>query len=487
MKNALWAALFLTAGAVSAAADRPNIVVIFADDLGINDLACYGREDQPTPNLDRLASQGLRFTSAYCAQPICSPSRAALMTGKAPARLHLTTYLPGRPDTRAQMLLHPKIRTELPLEEKTLAEYLKEAGYATACVGKWHLGHLPPHLPTKHGFDLYFGIPYPNDHSPEREKLGNMNKEDIPPIPLIRNDQIIERGPNLAELPDKFTAEAVKFIADNKDKPFFLHFSNIETHTPWFVPKRFEGHSTDTSFGDAVEYMDWSIGELMKALADNGLEENTLVVFTTDNGPLWQRTPELARVYGKFGTVDTTRPHVLKGGKYQSRLEGGTRVPMIAAWPGQIPAGVTRDGLCAGFDLFTTFALAGGAEIPKDRIIDGKDLRPMMTSKDAAASPSSPRESLYYYQRYALMAVRSGEWKLTLAAGPNAKEDQAILYDVQRDPGETKDVAADHPEIVKKLQALADEARQDLGDSRKEMEGKNRRPAATATAPGPAT
>jgi len=463
------------AGLAAQATRPPNIVHIVGDDVGYDDIGCFGAPKIKTPNLDKLAARGARFTSFYAPSPTCTPTRAALMTGCYAERVGVNRVL----FPNDNIGLHP--------DEVTIAELLKTKGYATACVGKWHLGHLPPHLPTKHGFDLYFGIPYPNDHSPEREKLGNMNKEDIPPIPLIRNDQIIERGPNLAELPDKFTAEAVKFIADNKDKPFFLHFSNIETHTPWFVPKRFEGHSTDTSFGDAVEYMDWSIGELMKALADNGLEENTLVVFTTDNGPLWQRTPELARVYGKFGTVDTTRPHVLKGGKYQSRLEGGTRVPMIAAWPGQIPAGVTRDGLCAGFDLFTTFALAGGAEIPKDRIIDGKDLRPMMTSKDAAASPSSPRESLYYYQRYALMAVRSGEWKLTLAAGPNAKEDQAILYDVQRDPGETKDVAADHPEIVKKLQALADEARQDLGDSRKEMEGKNRRPAATATAPGPAT
>ncbi len=443
----------------------PNIVHIVADDVGYDDLSCYGAPKIKTPNLDRLASQGKRFTSFYAPSPTCTPTRAALMTGCYAERVGVNR------------VLFPNDRIGLHPNEVTIAELLKSRGYATACVGKWHLGHLPQHLPTKHGFDLYFGIPYPNDHGPEREKLGGMKGEDIPPIPLWRNDKIVEQPAKLAELPDRFTAEAVKFIADNKSKPFFLHLSNIETHTPWFVPERFEGKSADGPFGDAVECLDWTVGEVMKALKDNGLEQNTLIVFTSDNGPLWNRHPELERVYGKFGAVDTARPHVLRGGKYQARLEGGTRVSAIMRWPGQIPAGKTTDELAAGFDLFTTFALVGGATLPQDRIIDGKDLRPLMTGEDGA---TSPRESFYYYQRDALMAVRAGEWKLILADRPNQKIDKLELYDVKSDPGETKDLSAEKPDIVKKLQALADKAREDLGDSRKDIEGKNRRPAAVA-------
>lgn len=443
----------------------PNIVHIVADDVGYDDFGCFGAKKIKTPNVDALAREGMRFTSFYAPSPTCTPTRAALMTGCYAERVGVNR------------VLFPNDRIGLHPDEVTIAELLKTRGYATACIGKWHLGHLRQHLPTKHGFDLYFGIPYPNDHGPEREKLGGMRPKDIPPIPLWRNDEIVEQPAKLAELPDRFTAEAVKFIADNKAKPFFLHMANIETHTPWFVPKRFEGKSADGPFGDAVECLDWTVGEVMKALKDNGLEENTLIVFTSDNGPLWNRHPELERVYGKFGAVDTTRPHVLKGGKYQSRLEGGTRVAAIMRWPGKIPAGSTSDALAAGFDLFTTFALVAGATVPSDRIIDGKDLRPLMTAKTGA---TSPRETFYYYQRDALMAVRAGDWKLILAAGPNAKADQIELYDVQHDPGETKELAAENPEVVKRLQSIADNARGDLGDSRKKIEGKNRRPAAIA-------
>ncbi|MDQ3440279.1 MAG: sulfatase [Planctomycetota bacterium] len=444
----------------------PNIIHIVGDDVGYDDLSCYGAPKIKTPNLDKLASQGVRFTSFYAPSPTCTPTRAALMTGCYAERVGVNRVL----FPHDKIGLHPS--------EVTIAELLKGKGYATACIGKWHLGHLPPHLPTKHGFDVFFGIPYPNDHGPERKSLGGANvSAKVPPIPLFRNDEVIERGPNLAELPDRFTAEAVKFIGEHKDKPFFLHLSNIETHTPWYVPKRFEGKSADGPFGDAVEYMDWAVGEVLRAVADNGLEQNTLIVFTTDNGPLWNRHKELEEVYGKFGTVDTTRPHLLKGGKYQSRLEGGTRVPAILRWPGQIPAGGTRDGLCAGFDLFTTFAKVAGADVPADRIIDGKDLRPLMTG---VSDKSLPR-SFYYYQRDALLAVRHGDWKLTLAAGPNQKADKLELYDVKNDPGETKDLAAEKPEVVKELEAIAEKARQDLGDSRKGVEGKNRRPAAVAS------
>ncbi len=459
--------VILTGFRVAAAADasRPvNIVHIVADDVGYDDLSCFGAPRIKTPHLDALATRGMRFTSFYAPSPTCTPTRAALMTGCYAERVGVNR------------VLFPNDRIGLHPDEVTIAELLKSRGYATACVGKWHLGHLPQHLPTRHGFDLYFGIPYPNDHGPERRK-SNKQPQPFPPIPLIRGEAVVEQPAKLAELPDRFTEEAMKFIADNKDKPFFLHLSNIETHTPWFVPKRFEGKSADGAFGDAVECLDWTVGQVMKALSDNGLEQNTLIVFTSDNGPLWNRHPELEEIYGRFGAVDTNRPHLLKGGKYQARLEGGTRVPLIMAWPGQIPPGTTCDELTAGFDLFTTFAAIAGAALPKDRIIDGKDIRPLMTQQPGA---TSPHDAFYYYQHNSLTAVRSGEWKLIVAAGPNAKVDQAELYDVRGDPGETKDRASDHPEVVKKLQGIAERAREDLGDSRKGIQGKHRRPPAVA-------
>jgi arylsulfatase A-like enzyme len=456
---------------VAAESRPPNIIHIVADDVGYDDFGCYGAPKIKTPNIDKLASQGMRFTSFYAPSPTCTPSRAAMMTGCYAERVGVNR------------VLFPNDNIGLNPSEVTLAELLKTRGYATACIGKWHLGHLPPHLPTKHGFDLYYGIPYPNDHSPERERLAQMKKEEIPPIPLFRNDEVVERPAKLAELPDRFTAEAVKFIGDHKDAPFFIHLANIETHTPWFLPDRAQGKSGDGAFGDAVEYFDGTVGAVMKALADNGLEQNTIVVLTSDNGPLVVKYDELERVYGKYATVDPSRPHALRGGKYQARLEGGTRVPAIVRWPGVVAPGTTCDQLTAAFDLYPTFANAAGAAVPTDRIIDGKDLRPLLSAQ-AGASVAPLHESFYYYQRYALMAVRSGDWKLVLADKPADKQDTAILYDVQHDPGETKDLASEHPDLVKKLQGIADEARADLGDSRKGVNGKNRR--APATAPVPA-
>jgi arylsulfatase A-like enzyme len=452
---------------VSAADSRPpNIIHILADDIAYDDVGCFGAPKIKTPNIDRMASEGVRLTSFYAPSPTCTPSRAALMTGCYAERVGVNR------------VLYPFDNIGLNPSEITIAELLKTRGYATACIGKWHLGHLPPHLPTKHGFDLYFGIPYPNDHGPERKTLSGKDVVGkIPPIPLFRNDTVIEHGPKLAELPDRFTAEAIKFIGEHKDQPFFIHLSNIETHTPWYVPDRAQGKSADGPYGDAVEFLDETVGKVLKAVADNGLDDNTLIVFTSDNGPLFSRNKDFEDAYGKYGMVDPDRPHVLKGGKYQARPEGGTRVPAIMRWPGKIPAGVTQTGLAAGFDLYATFASAAGAPMPTDRIVDGKDLLPMVTSKGPAASP---RKWFYYYQRFALMAVRSGDYKLMLAAGPNAKQDQAMLYDVQHDPGETKEISAEHPEIMKQLQAIAEQAREDLGDSRKDMNGKNRRKAAEA-------
>src|SRR5687768_1950837 len=340
-----------------AIARPPNIVHIVADDVGYDDLSCYGAPKIKTPNLDKLASQGLRFTNFYAPSPTCTPTRAALMTGCYAQRVGLPR------------VLFPDNNVGLHQNEITIAELLKDKGYATACIGKWHLGHLPQHLPTKHGFDLFFGIPYPNDHGPERSR-----KPKNPPIPLIRNLATVEQPAKLETLPDRFVDEAVKFIESNKDKPFFLHLANIETHTPWFVPKRFEGKSADGPYGDAVECMDWMVGQVMETLDRLQLGDDTLVVFTSDNGPLWQDAPELERIYGKYATTDTTRPHVLRGGKYQARWEGGTRVPAIFRWPGKVAAGKTTDALAAGLELYNTFVAAVGARAPGERLIGGVDL-----------------------------------------------------------------------------------------------------------------
>jgi arylsulfatase A len=470
MKSSLVVSLVITllcSVAIAADTRPPNIVHIVGDDVGYDDLSCYGAPKVRTPNLDKLAAEGMKFTNFYAPAPTCTPTRAALMTGCYAQRVGM------------QRVLFPNDRVGLNADEVTVGELLKQQGYATACIGKWHLGHLPQHQPTRHGFDLFFGIPYPNDHGPERKK-SNQQTEPFPPIPLIRNEQVVEAPANLETCPDRFVEESVRFIESNKDKPFFLHLSNIETHTPWFVPKRFEGKSGDTSFGDAVQCMDWMVGEITAALEKRGLADNTLVVFTTDNGPLWQRHPELEEIYGKYGTVDTTRPHLLRAGKYQPRWEGGVRVPAIVRWPRKVKPGATSDALAAGFDLYTTFAAAGGAAVPTDRVVDGKDLTPLLTG----ATTESPHGALYYYGQYNLAAVRDAAgYKLVFPGRPGPHPDKTLLFNVKSDPGETKDLAADHPEVVARLQKLAEAAREDLGDERENRPGKNRRPADVAPSP----
>ncbi|MEA2710741.1 MAG: arylsulfatase [Phycisphaerales bacterium] len=451
---------------VPVSARPPNIIHIIADDVGYDDLSCYGAPKLKTPNLDKLAQQGVRFTHFYAPAPTCTPTRAALMTGCYPQRVGLPR------------VLFPDDNVGLADREITIAELLKSAGYATACIGKWHLGHRPEHLPTKHGFDLFFGIPYPNDHGPERLTKDNQPRG-FPPIPLIRNLKTIEAPAKLETLPDRFVEESEKFIEANKDKPFFLHLSNIETHTPWFVPKRFENQSGDGPFGDAVLCLDWMVGRITETLERLHLADDTLIVFTSDNGPLWQKHPELKSVYGRFGDVDTSRPHVLRGGKYQSRWEGGTRVPMIIRWPGKAPAGKTCDQLAAGFDLYATFATAAGARVPGDRLIDGVDLTPLITAPDAPATKPL-HDTFYYYENFGLAAVRKGDFKLVLPGRPPPDSEKTLLFNVRDDPGETKDLAADHPELIADLEKVAAEARKDLGDARTGAPGQNRRPAGRA-------
>src|SRR5262245_43901661 len=474
MKRALLACLIVCAvpgGLLAVEKKRPpNIVHILADDVGYDDFGCYGGKHTPTPNVDRLAKGGIRFTSFYAPHPYCTPSRAAIVTGCYAQRVGLPRVLFPN-DTVG---LHPS--------EITIAELLRRLGYRTALIGKWHLGHLPQHLPVRHGFDQYLGIPYPNDHSPERLTMTEPKvTRGFPPIPLIRNEKVVEQPAQLASLPERFAAEAVKFIGDNKDRPFFLHYANIETHIPWLVTRPFMYKSKAGLYGDAVQCMDWQVGQIVDALKKHGLEKDTLLVFSSDNGRLRTVSAELEGIYGHAAAVDAELPSVLRGGKGQARYEGGVRVACIMHWPGKIAADSTSSDIAAGFDLFTTFAKVAGAEPPRDRIIDGKDLTPILFGdKEAKASPPRP---LYFYEGYNLVAVREGKWKLVLpGGGPKAKKGpkERELFDLDVDLSQTKNVAAAHAQVVEQLLRVVEFARDDLGDDATKRPGKNRRPVGEA-------
>ena len=423
---------------------RPNIVHIVADDIAWDDLSCYGAKDIATPNLDRLAAAGMRFTSFYAPHSTCTPTRAAILTGGYAQRVSLPR------------VLFPTDRTGLAAAETTIAELLRDAGYATACIGKWHLGHRPEHLPTRHGFELFFGIPYPNDHGPERLDRNGVTRG-FPPIPLLRGEEVVEQPANLAKLPERFVAEAVAFITANAQRPFFLHFANIETHTPWLVTRRFQGRSKAGVYGDAVQCLDDAVGELMAALERAGVANDTLIVFQSDNGPLTSAYPELEGVYGHTATVDTSRRHALRGEKYSSRFEGGVRVPCIVRWPGTVPAGRSDDHVAAGFDWYHTFAAAAGVEVPPEPRRDGQSLLPRLRGETVADAAT---RTLVFWDGWQAVAARQGRWKLVLPPGGKGASE---LFDLDADRGETTDRAADHPDVVAALTAAITAARIELG------------------------
>ena len=443
--------------------DRPNFVIIFTDDQGYADVGCFGAKGFETPNLDRMAAEGVRFTDFYVASALCTPSRAALMTGCYPQRI-------GLPD-----VLSPKGpkwaigRSEIGINSKelTIAEILKSSGYATACFGKWHLGHHPKFLPTRHGFDEYFGLPYSNDMRPE-------NNKEYPPLPLMEGETVIENNPDQRKLTTLYTERAVKFIEKNKDKPFFLYVPHSMPHVPLYVSDKFKGKSEQGLYGDVIMEIDWSVGQILSTLDRLGIDERTLVIFTSDNGP-WLS-------YGDHG--GSAGP--LREGK-GTTWEGGMREPCIMWWLGKIPAGAVCNELATTMDILPTFSRLAGAKLPSKRI-DGKDIWPLMSGK---AGAKSPHEAFFYYNGWQLEAVRSGKWKLhfphsyrTLvesgSGGIRGKERAGklglSLFNLKKDIAEQHDVSAEHPEVVKRLSALADKMREDLGDSAKQMTGKNRRP-----------
>ena len=432
--------LFLLLAAVlsaAASARSPNVVVIFIDDMGYGDIGPYGATKQRTPHLDRMAKEGMKLTSFYAA-PVCSVSRAQMMTGCYGARVSVPgVYFPGQ-----SVGLNPS--------EVTVAERLKEKGYATQIIGKWHLGDQPEFLPTRQGFDHYLGIPYSND------MLKKSADTKIPVVPLLRDEKIVELmdGDAQTRLVEIYTKEAVDFIGRNKDKPFYLYFAHNAVHTPIHPGAAFAGKSSNGRFGDWVEEVDWSVGQVLEALRSQGLDKDTLVVFTSDNGP-WL-------VKGTDG--GSAGP--LRGGK-GSTWEGGVREPTIAWWPGHVPAGSVNDAVAGTIDLLPTFVSLAGGTVPATPVIDGRDITSILLGQ----SKDSAREAHYYFSGYDLQAVRQGRWKLAIAPqseGMNAKKGPKLpaglrLYDLDAEIGEQTDVAAQHPEIVAKLKALADKMAAEIG------------------------
>jgi arylsulfatase A-like enzyme len=424
----------------TSAAEKPNFIIIFTDDQGYADVGCFGAEGFETPNLDRMAAEGAKFTDFYSLASICSPSRAALLTGCYPPRVSVTR------------VLFPDDNIGLNPSEITVADILKTRGYATACIGKWHLGHLPTFLPTRQGFDYYFGLPYSNDMRPT-------DLEKYPPLPLIEGQDPIELNPDQGQVTRRYTERSIEFIRKNKDRPFFLYLAHTMPHVPLFVSKKFEGRSKLGLYGDVIVELDWSVGRILEALKDFGIDDRTLLVFTSDNGPALDQ--------GEHGG----HAGPLRDGKF-STWEGGMRVPCIMRWPGKIPAGLVCSEIATTMDFLPTLAKLAGAKAPADRIIDGEDIWPLMTDPKA----QTPHEALFYYYRRRLEAVRSGKWKLILL---HIKKEGAIptpLYDLEEDIGEQHDVSDEHPAVVERLAALADTMRQDIGDTEKNVAGRNVRP-----------
>jgi len=469
MRTRIWVVALALAvlGGQSArpAAQRlPNVVVIYADDLGYADIGPFSdlpRERRPvTPRLDRMAAEGVRLTSFYVAQAVCSASRAALLTGSYSNRVSIS----GALNHTAEYGLNP--------DESTIAEVLKGRGYATAMFGKWHLGHRQPFLPLQQGFDEYLGLPYSNDMWPRHPQQKNF----YPDLPLIEGDRVVKLDPDQSQLTTMYAERAVRFIEAHRDRPFFLYVATAMPHVPLFVSKKYQGKSGRGLYGDVIAELDWAVGRILDTLARTGLDNDTLVVFTSDNGP-WLSYGNHAGSPGHFREGKATA------------FEGGVRVPFVARWPGRIPKGTERQVPAMTIDVLPTLAGLAGAPLPPGRIIDGRDLWPVL-SGEAGAAP--PHDVLYFYWGQELHAVRSGKWKLHLphpyqsleAAGADGapgkyvrREIELSLFDLDADPGETTNRAADHPDEVAALMKRVEQARADLGDSLVKQTGTNVRPA----------
>jgi arylsulfatase A len=406
-----------SATAALAATRKPNIIVILADDMGYADIGCFGNPNIRTPHLDRMCAEGVKFTNFYSTASVCTPSRAALLTGRYPIRSGLVRVLsPGEP-------------FGISSDEITLAQVLQRQGYATGCVGKWHLGDLPQYRPRRHGFDSYYGLLYSNDM--DEQFIPNIKSH----VSLYQNEEVVEAPVNQARLTSRYTDQAKAFIRANREKPFFLYVAHTFPHWPWFASGRFEGKSRRGIYGDVVEEIDWSAGEILAALKENGLERDTLVIFTSDNGAPQRRG------------AGSNAP--FRGYKF-SNWEGGFREPFLARWPGRIPAGSLCMDIACTMDLFTTAIKLAGGTVPADRPIDGYDLSPALFGRGP-----SPRREFYYFDspyncQTEIRAVRSGSWKLHL-------REPLELYHLEEDPAESVNRIQEQPRLAAQMAQQAKE------------------------------
>jgi arylsulfatase A-like enzyme len=441
--------LFTNIGVGLTQSNLPNFIIILADDLGYGDLGCYGHPTILTPNLDKMAAEGMRFTQFYVGAAVCSPSRAALLTG----RMGVRTGVYGNKDKKGNsgVVFLQNSTSGLPLNEITIAEMLKSKGYQTGIIGKWHLGHMPEFLPVYQGFDYWYGIDHHqngiSETSAPRANPDIKNKTTSGPnkrpwCSLYRNDKVIEENPNMLFFTKQYTVEAINFIKNNKDKPFFLYYANNNPHTPLFASSDFAGKSKRGLYGDVVTELDWSVGQILNTLKDLNIDKNTLVLFTSDNGP-W--LTQLQRG-GSAG--------ILFEGK-NSTYEGGMREPAIFWWPGTIKANQTNTALAATMDLFPTILNLAGIELPKDRVYDGTDMMPLLTGQKQEV-----RDIIYYYINDNLYAVRKGSWKahFTTHASYSAEapvtHETPLLYNIDADPSEKYNLAKQHPDIIEDLRKV---------------------------------
>lgn len=446
-------------------ASKPNVVLINCDDLGYGDLGCYGSTLNDTPHLDAMAAEGMRFTDFYAGSPVCSPSRASMLTGCYPLRVGFGSKASGG----LGGVLFPGWSVGLNPEEITLARMLSDAGYATKLVGKWHLGDQPDFLPTNHGFDEYYGIPYSNDMGRQvrGERIHGLTEEQVedllrelgngepmvrPPLPLVDGTEVLEAQPDQASLTGRYLEQALRFIRREADpdnderRPFFLYLAHMYVHLPIYVQERFRNSSRNGDYGAAVECIDWVTGVILTELRALGIDDNTIVVFTSDNGAL-------AVESGGSGSNEPLR------GSKGNTWEGGQRVPCIVRWPGHVAAG-TSAAVGAQMDLYPTLAHVCGAAVPDDRIIDGVDLGAEL---GLAGEPVDAERSFFYTMGPSIEAVRVGRWKLHIS---KVGAEVTHLFDLEADIAETDDVATDHPDVVARLRQLIDDARSDLGDER---------------------
>ncbi len=413
----------LVAG-LAAARQQPNIIFIYADDMGYGDVGCFGAKAIRTPNIDRMAAEGLKLTSFYVTSPVCTPSRAALLTGRYAARM-------GAAQMRLANVLFPTDKTGLPQAETTVARALKQRGYATACVGKWHLGHLAPHRAIDHGFDYYFGIPYSND---------------MRPTPIVRNDETVEEPARQESLTLRYTQEAISFIERSKDRPFFLYLAHNMPHIPLFASAPFRGKSAGGLYGDVIEELDFRVGEVLASLKRLGLDRDTIVFFASDNGPWYQGSPGPLR------------------GRKGSTYEGGVRVPGIVRWPGRIKPGSVSNEPVSTIDFFpTAIELAGASSVGSESKlpVDGHSILPLLLGREK----TSPHDMILFFDGLYLQTVRARKWKLHVArwnyprytASAGSQQNLVLprpeLYDMTVDPGESYDLAGDHQEVVKQIRS----------------------------------